>query len=301
MQCGAASGVWHDLYDRIKAVHPPGIHFFRRWPCRPLWACFLSARAEFGPYRPQAMTVEIVPSNQAPPIEKPSVEGTPLEFNVIRVGAIIRFRKGKRQRGAASAQIGRTIAATSTSPFEPAAQRQPGGRNGRRRRPNRLRRSPDLPNRCFLQPRRRSSPSRTPRRRRIIRTPVKCSRCRSRSRADGSAAASTPPPAIPPCSRMITPRPSVHASVRARAWNPVSATLTREWRFCCGFPSSATAPWRPHRSCSLRVYRRMWPRCCKRAISALQRCQPFIELPADKYKEWKTLDLFVTPLTFSGG
>jgi hypothetical protein len=34
----------------------------------------------------------------------------------------------------------------------------------------------------------------------------------------------------------------------------------------------------------------------KMAITALQRCQPFPELPADKYKEWKTLDLVVTPL-----
>jgi hypothetical protein len=34
----------------------------------------------------------------------------------------------------------------------------------------------------------------------------------------------------------------------------------------------------------------------KIAIAALQRCQPFRELPADKYKEWKTLDLVVKPL-----
>jgi hypothetical protein len=37
------------------------------------------------------------------------------------------------------------------------------------------------------------------------------------------------------------------------------------------------------------------------AVSALQRCQPFTELPADKYKKWKTLDLVVTPLALSGG
>ena len=37
------------------------------------------------------------------------------------------------------------------------------------------------------------------------------------------------------------------------------------------------------------------------AVSALQRCQPFTELPADKYKEWKTLDLVITPLALSGG
>ncbi len=37
----------------------------------------------------------------------------------------------------------------------------------------------------------------------------------------------------------------------------------------------------------------------KMAINALERCQPFTELPADKYKTWKTLDLVVTPLSFS--
>jgi hypothetical protein len=37
------------------------------------------------------------------------------------------------------------------------------------------------------------------------------------------------------------------------------------------------------------------------AVDALQRCQPFTELPADKYNRWKTLDLVVTPLALSGG
>jgi hypothetical protein len=37
------------------------------------------------------------------------------------------------------------------------------------------------------------------------------------------------------------------------------------------------------------------------AVNALQRCQPFTELPADKYRRWKTLDLVVTPLALSGG
>jgi hypothetical protein len=37
------------------------------------------------------------------------------------------------------------------------------------------------------------------------------------------------------------------------------------------------------------------------AVGALQRCQPFTELPADKYKKWKTLDFVVTLLALSGG
>jgi hypothetical protein len=37
------------------------------------------------------------------------------------------------------------------------------------------------------------------------------------------------------------------------------------------------------------------------AVTALEKCQPFTELPADKYRKWKTLDLVVTPLALSGG
>jgi hypothetical protein len=37
------------------------------------------------------------------------------------------------------------------------------------------------------------------------------------------------------------------------------------------------------------------------AMSALEKCQPYAELPKDKYNEWKTLNLVVTRRTFSGG
>ena len=37
------------------------------------------------------------------------------------------------------------------------------------------------------------------------------------------------------------------------------------------------------------------------AISALQACQPYAMLPADKYGEWKVLDLNFTPQDFAGG
>ncbi|RTL50378.1 MAG: hypothetical protein EKK40_13130 [Bradyrhizobiaceae bacterium] len=37
------------------------------------------------------------------------------------------------------------------------------------------------------------------------------------------------------------------------------------------------------------------------AIKALQACQPYDMLPAEKYKEWRVLDLSFTPQDFSGG
>jgi hypothetical protein len=36
-------------------------------------------------------------------------------------------------------------------------------------------------------------------------------------------------------------------------------------------------------------------------MDALQACQPYTMLPADKYKEWKVLDLPFTPQDFVGG
>jgi hypothetical protein len=36
------------------------------------------------------------------------------------------------------------------------------------------------------------------------------------------------------------------------------------------------------------------------AITGLEKCQPYPELPPDKYKTWKTMDLIVTPLALTG-
>jgi outer membrane biosynthesis protein TonB len=43
------------------------------------------------------------------------------------------------------------------------------------------------------------------------------------------------------------------------------------------------------------------PVLMQRAMDALQACQPYSMLPADKYKEWKVLDLSFTPQDFIAG
>jgi hypothetical protein len=43
------------------------------------------------------------------------------------------------------------------------------------------------------------------------------------------------------------------------------------------------------------------PLLMQAAIKALQECQPYAVLPADKYDEWKVLDLSFTPQDFKGG
>jgi hypothetical protein len=43
------------------------------------------------------------------------------------------------------------------------------------------------------------------------------------------------------------------------------------------------------------------PALMQSAMSALQACQPYAMLPADRYDEWKVLDLGFTPQDFAGG
>jgi hypothetical protein len=43
------------------------------------------------------------------------------------------------------------------------------------------------------------------------------------------------------------------------------------------------------------------PLLMQKAMDALQACQPYTMLPADKYKEWKVLDVPFTPQDFGGG
>ena len=43
------------------------------------------------------------------------------------------------------------------------------------------------------------------------------------------------------------------------------------------------------------------PALMQSAIDALEACQPYTMLPADRYGEWKVLDLSFTPQDFAGG
>jgi hypothetical protein len=43
------------------------------------------------------------------------------------------------------------------------------------------------------------------------------------------------------------------------------------------------------------------PVLMQKAMQALQACQPYAMLPADKYNEWRVLDLSFTPQDFVGG
>ena len=42
------------------------------------------------------------------------------------------------------------------------------------------------------------------------------------------------------------------------------------------------------------------PALMQAAIKALEACQPYAMLPADKYREWRVLDLGFTPADFNG-
>ena len=42
------------------------------------------------------------------------------------------------------------------------------------------------------------------------------------------------------------------------------------------------------------------PALMEGAIAALEACQPYAMLPADRYGEWKVIDMSFTPQDFSG-
>lgn len=43
------------------------------------------------------------------------------------------------------------------------------------------------------------------------------------------------------------------------------------------------------------------PALMRSAMDALEKCQPYAMLPADRYNEWRMLDLSFTPKDFQGG
>ena len=43
------------------------------------------------------------------------------------------------------------------------------------------------------------------------------------------------------------------------------------------------------------------PALLQSLLSGLQRCQPYNMLPADKYQEWKSIDMRFTPADMGGG
>jgi hypothetical protein len=43
------------------------------------------------------------------------------------------------------------------------------------------------------------------------------------------------------------------------------------------------------------------PLLMQAAVEALAACQPYAGLPAEKYNEWKVIDLSFTPRDFGGG
>ena len=142
-------------------------------------------------------------------------------------------------------------------------------------------------------------PSRTRRRHRISRAPPRRWR-NSRCLADGSAA--------------VSPR---HPSTPAQAGYDYTTAFRERVSSCSALPAGID----PNDKVSVKLRisfnrdgtlasppRLLEPNASSKqkallqsATEALERCQPFTMLPPEKYKQWKTFDVFIMPLNFFGG
>jgi hypothetical protein len=307
MRCGAASGGVTTFMIGLKRFIRPDLVFsvIGHVGFLLLGLLFFGAGAE-RPVPPEAMTVEIVPPNEAPPFEPPhtetQVEGTPLEST--SSGSEV---SSDSDKGSATAE--RPRPKTAAPSLEQAAQ------------------SLSNPQRTasLAAPQPQAAPPEEP-------------------QPETQPQASEP--LLPPTAPKVEPQPHAEEAAHQPKPSEMFAMplALPGGRLGGGFDAPAAKPaMLPHddtaafrarvSSCSrlpagmiddkvkivLRIsFKRdgtlasqpelldsslspdVLP-LMQTAVNALQRCQPFTELPPDKYQKWRTMELIVTPLALSGG
>lgn len=248
---------------------------------------------------PAAMTVEIVPANEAPPIDSGQVEGTPLESTSHGSELSSDSEKGSasaeppRPKSAAPSlqqaqaplkqqrSASRTAAQPQTAPPEPETQPQAS--------------EPLLPPTTpKVEPQRHPEEERNqPSAGDMFAMPLAV----PGARLGGGFDAPSSNPAMLPHDDTAAFRARLSACSQLPSGIDVGAKVTIVLRvFFKRDGTLAAAPELVDASLSPDAAALMHT-----AVSALQRCQPFTELPPDKYNKWKRLDLVVTPLALSGG
>jgi hypothetical protein len=250
---------------------------------------------------PEAMTVEIVPANEAPPIQNDHVDGTPLESTSTGSEVSSEFKAGSAsaappqpKAAIASLQQAQTRADAQRSSSPAAAQPQTAAPAQPETQPRAS--EPLLPPTAPTlepQPHPKEAANR-PNAAEMFAMPMAL----PGGRLGGGFDAPSSTPAMLPhddiaafrarlssCSQ-LPPGFTVDDDKLAIV---VRVSFKRDGTLAAT-PKLLDAPLSPDVAAMMQT-----------AVDALQRCQPFTELPADKYNRWKTLDLVVTPLALSGG
>jgi hypothetical protein len=249
---------------------------------------------------PEAMNVEIVPSAEAPPVETPKVEGTPLDSTTSGSEVSSDSEKGSaaaeppRPKSAipslqqaqphSNPQRSASLAATAQPQTAPAAPPQP------ETQPQAT--EPLLPlTTPMLEPQPQPTEAATqpyPDDLFAMLLALPGKRLGGGLDAPASKPAMLPHDDIAAFRARLTSCSQLPAGVDETVQIVLRISFKRDGTLASA-PQLLDATLSPAASTLMQT-----------AVSALQRCQPFTELPADKYKRWKTLDLVVTPLALSG-
>lgn len=246
---------------------------------------------------PEPIAVEIVPADEAPPPpETEHVEGTPLEST--SQGSEV--SSDSRNGSASTAPPQPKMTALPALARSPARSNKPGGSPAdaaTQSAPPGEGESPPSPSEALVPP----MPAATPRPNETRGEPNASEMfamplALPGGRLGGGLDAPSSNPAMLPHDDTAAFRARLSACSRSAVMYSMDGNVAIELRvFFKRDGSLAAPPQLLHSSLSADAVA-----LTKIAVDALQRCQPFPELPADKYKKWKTLDLVVTPLSLAG-
>jgi hypothetical protein len=245
---------------------------------------------------PEPIAVELVPADEAPPTESEHVEGTPLD-STSRGSEM----SSDSKEGSASDAPPRPRMTVPPSPEQ--AQSQPDGGSPANAQPQTAPpadgETPPLPSQALVPPAPAAQPQPQPRPNEAQSEPKASDMfamplALPGGRLGGGFDAPASNPAMLPHDDTAAFRARLSACSRSAGMSGMDDRTAIQLRVSFKRDGTLASPPEVRSSLSADAVA-----LTKMAIDALERCQPFTELPADKYKTWKTLDLMVTPLTFS--
>jgi hypothetical protein len=276
-------------------VHPGVVFSIVGHVCLLLVLLFFVRPARLQSVPAEPIAVDIVPADEAP---QPNTEGTPLE-------STSRGSEVSSDSKSGSASMAPPRPKLTASPSVEQAQAQPNRQGGspadaqQQAPPSAEGETPPLPSEAMVPPAPAAQPrpqpneaQRQPNANEMFAMPLAL----PGGRLGGGFDAPASNPAMLPHDDTAAFRARLSACSRSAAMYSMDDNVAIELRvFFKRDGSLAAPPELLHSSLSADAVA-----LTKMAIDALERCQPFAELPADKYKNWKTLDLVVTPLAVSG-
>jgi hypothetical protein len=285
------------MTESKRFVHPAVVFSIVGHVCLLLALLFFVRPGRLQSVPPEPIAVDIVPADEAPQPHPEQVEGTPLEST--SHGSEV--SSDSKSGSASTAPRPKFNQSTSLKQAQPRSSEQGGGSPADARQqapPPGEGETPPLPSEALVPPipaepgPQPTDAQRQPNASEMFAMPLAL----PGGRLGGGLDAPSSNPAMLPHDDTAAFRARLSVCSRSPASYALDDNVAIELRISFKPDGSLAAPPELLRS-SLSAGA---VALTKMAVDALERCQPFSELPADKYEKWKTLDLVVTPLTLSG-